>query len=125
RFLRAGLRTVLVVGLVVAVGAFLTGQSVTAVRTRQSLAHALGWLGGSAEQAELRTGPVGTWVYANKKALRVGAVALASLALVFWSRPTGKVVILLAVLLLVALAVIELLGRPPERVQPTREPLVQ
>jgi hypothetical protein len=125
RFLRAGLRTVLVVGLVVAVGAFLTGQSVTAVRTRQSLAHALGWLGGSAEQAGLRTGPVGTWVYANKKALRVGAVALASLALVFWSRPTGKVVILLAVLLLVALALIELLGRPPERVQPTREPLVQ
>jgi hypothetical protein len=67
----------------------------------------------------------GTWVYANKKALRVGAVALASLALVFWSRPTGKVVILLAVLLLVALALIEFLGRPPERVQPTREPLVQ
>ena len=125
RFLRAGLRTVLVVGLVVAVGAFLTGQSVTAVRTRQSLAHALGWLRGSAEQAGLRTGPVGTWVYANKKALRIGAVALASLALVFWSQPTGKVVILLAVLLLVALALIELLGRPPVRVQPTREPLVQ
>jgi hypothetical protein len=125
RFLRAGLRTVLVVGLVVAVGGFLTGQSVTAVRTRQSLAHALGWLAGSAEQAGFRTGPVGTWVYTNKKALRVGAVALASLALVFWSQPTGKVVISLAVLLVVALALIELLGRPPVRVQPTTEPLVQ
>jgi hypothetical protein len=111
--------------LVVAAGAFLTGQSVTAVRSRQRLTGALGWLRGSAEHAGLRTGPVGTWVYANKKALRVGAVAVASLALVFWSRPTGKVVILLAVLLLVALALIELLGRPPDHVQPTREPLAQ
>jgi hypothetical protein len=33
---------------------------------------------------------------------------------VFWGQPTGKVIILLAVLLLVALALIELLGRPPE-----------
>jgi hypothetical protein len=31
---------------------------------------------------------------------------------VFWGRPTGKVVIGLAVALLVALAIIEFLGRP-------------
>src|SRR4029450_5660513 len=37
RFLRLGLRTILVLALVVAAGAFLTGQSVTAVRTRQGL----------------------------------------------------------------------------------------
>jgi hypothetical protein len=79
------------------------------------LAHAVGWLRGGAESAGLRTGPVGTWVYANKRALRIGAVVLAALALVFWSQPTGKVIILLAVLLLVALALIEFLGRPPER----------
>jgi len=113
RFLRAGLRTVLVLGLVVALGAFMTGESVTAVRTRRSLAHGIGWLQGGAESAGFRTGPVGTWVYAHKRALRIGAVVLAALALVFWSRPTGKVVILLAVLLLVALALIEFLGRPP------------
>jgi hypothetical protein len=115
RFLRAGLRTILVLGLVVAAGAFLTGQSVTAVRSRESLARAIGWLQGSAEHAGLRTGPVGTWVGAHKQALRIGAVAVAGLALVFWSRPTGKVVIGLALALLVALAIIEFLGRPPER----------
>jgi hypothetical protein len=113
RFLRAGLRTVLVLGLVVAAGAFLTGQSVTAVRTRQSLAGAIGWLRGGAEHAGLRTGPVGTWVYANKRALRIAAVAVAGLALVFWGRPTGKVVIGLALALLAVLAIIEFLGRPP------------
>jgi hypothetical protein len=112
RFLRLGLRAVLVLGLVVAAGAFLTGHSVTAVRTRQGLAHGIGWLRGGAERAGLRTGPVGVWVGAHKRALRVGAVAVAGLALVFWGRPTGKVVILLAVLLLVALALIELLGQP-------------
>ena len=115
RFLRLGLRTILVLALVVAAGAFLSGQSVTAVRTRQGLTGAIGWLQGSAEQAGWRTGPVGTWVYAHKRALRIGAVTAAALTLVFWSRPTGKVVIGLTVALLVALAVIEFLGRPSHR----------
>jgi hypothetical protein len=115
RFLRAGLRTVLVLGLVVAAGAFLTGPSVTAVRTRQSLAGAIGWLQGSAEHAGLRTGPVGTWVHANKRALRIGAVVLAALVLVFWERPTGKVVLGITLVLLIVLALIEFLGRPPPR----------
>jgi hypothetical protein len=116
RFLRLGLRTVLVLGLVVAAGAFLSGQSVTAVRTRQGLSNAIGWLAGGAERAGFSTGPVGRWVYANKKALRIGAVALAALALVFWDRPTGKVVLGLTLALLVVLALIEFLGRqPPQR----------
>ena len=115
RFLRLGLRTVLVLGLVVAAGAFLSGQSVTAVRTRQGLSNAIGWLAGGAERAGFSTGPVGTWVYANKKALRIGAVALAALALVFWGRPTGKVVLGLTLALLVVLALIEFLGRRPAR----------
>jgi hypothetical protein len=115
RFLRVGLRTVLVLGLVLAGGAFLTGHSVTAVRTRQSLAGAIGWVRGRAEHAGLRSGPVGTWVYEHRRILRIGAVAVAGLALVFWGRPTGKVVVGLAVALLAALAIIEFLGRPPQR----------
>ena len=115
RFLRLGLRTILVLALVVAAGAFLTGQSVTAVRARQGLTGAIGWLAGSAERAGWRTGPVGTWVQANRRALRIGAVTLAALTLVFWNRPTGKVVIALTLALLAALAVIEFLGRPSHR----------
>jgi hypothetical protein len=84
-----------------------------AVRTRDGFVRAFAWLRGGAEAAGLRTGPVGIWVYGHKQALRIGAVAAAGLALVFWGQPTGKVIILLAVLLLVALALIELLGRPP------------
>jgi hypothetical protein len=103
---------VFVLGLVVAAGAFLIGRSVTAVRTRQGLARAVGRLQRGAEGAGLRTGPVGAWVHANRRVLRIGAVVLASLALVFWTRPTGKVVVGLALALLVVLAAIEFLARP-------------
>jgi hypothetical protein len=67
---------------------------------------------------------VGTWVYANKQLLRIGAVTLAALALVFWGQPTGKTVALVAGLLLVALALIEFLGQPPQRtiVAPPTQP---
>jgi hypothetical protein len=122
RFLRLGLRTVLVLALVVAAGAFLTGQSATAVRTRQGITRAIGWLQGTAEHAGLRTGPVGTWVDANKRALRIGAVALAALMLVFWGRPTGKVVLGLTLALLFVLAVIEFLGRPAHRAEAASTP---
>jgi hypothetical protein len=122
RYLRLGLRAVLVLALVIALGAFLTGPSVTAVRTRDGLVRGIGWLRGSAEAAGLRTGPVGTWVYAHKQVLRIGAVAVAGLALVFWGQPTGKVIILLAVLLLIVLGLIELLGRPPEATAGTPAP---
>jgi hypothetical protein len=121
-YLRLGLRTVLVLALVVAGGAFLSGPSTTAVRTRQRLTAGIGWLRGGAEHAGWRTGPLGTWVYANKTLLRIAAVALAALALVFWGQPTGKTILLLAGLLLVALALIEFLGQPP---QPTIAPTTQ
>jgi len=113
-YLRLGLRTILVLALVVAAGALVTGQSATAVRTRQRLTAGIGWLRGGADHAGWRTGPVGTWVYANKQLLRIAAVTLAALALVFWDQPTGKTILLLAGLLLVALALIEFLAQPPQ-----------
>ena len=58
--------------------AFLTGQSVTAVRTRRGLATGIGWLRGGAERAGWNTGPVGAWVYRNKVVLRIVAVSLAA-----------------------------------------------
>jgi hypothetical protein len=115
-FIKEGLRTVLAVGLVVAAGAFLTGPSVTAVRTRGAFADVLGRIRHSGEEAGVRTGPAGTWTYAHRKALRISAVALAALVFVFWGQPTAVVVIVLAILLLVILGLIELIGgRPPAR----------
>lgn len=55
---------------------------------------------------------MGSSVYRYKPALRVGALSVAALALVFWARPMGKVVIGPSLALLVVLAIIESLGRP-------------
>jgi hypothetical protein len=115
RFIRQGLRVLLVLGLVVAAGAFFSGPSVTAVRTRAAFVSGLGWIRESGEHAGLRTGPVGRWTYAHRVGLRIGVTALAALILVFWGQPTGLVVLLLAVLLLIALGLIELIGRRPAR----------
>jgi hypothetical protein len=113
RFIREGLRTILVVGLVVAAGAFLTGPSVSAVRTRRAFTSGLAWVRRSGEHAGVRTGPVGTWTYAHRKGLRISAVALAALLFVFWGRPTAVVVVVIAILLLVVLGLIELIGSRP------------
>jgi hypothetical protein len=118
RFLKLGLRTVLVFGLIVALAGFLTGRSVTAVRTRKGLSSSVGWLRGGAEKAGFRTGPVGAWVYTYKRVLWIAVIAIAALVLVFWDRPTGKVIIGITLCVLVVLVIIEFLGRPPSPALP-------
>lgn len=113
RFLRQGLRVILVVGLVIAAGAFLAGPSVTAVSIRKGAQSGIDWLRARGERAGVRTGPAGAWTGAHKTGLRVSAIALAGLIFVFWSHPTAVVVIWLVVLLLVLLGLIELLGARP------------
>jgi hypothetical protein len=115
RFIKEALRTLLVVGLVVAVGAFFSGPSVTAVRSRGAVKSGFDWIRRFGEREGVTTGPVGRWTYAHRRALRISALALVALLFVFWGRPTALVVIWLAVLLLVLLGLIELIGRPPAR----------
>jgi hypothetical protein len=112
RFLRTGLRATAVLGLVVALGAFLAGPSNVAVATRSAFQRGIGGLRGTAETAGWSSGRVGVWTYAHARALRFALVLLAGLVLMFWTRPTGWVVIGIAVVVLVGLAVIEFLGRP-------------
>jgi hypothetical protein len=114
RFLRQGLRATGIAFLLLAAGAFLTGGSDIAERTRAALRSGIGRLRGSAETAGLRTGPFGSWVYAHKRALRICAVVLGMLALTFWPNATVAVVIGTTVVVLLAVGVIEFLGRPPE-----------
>src|SRR6266487_4482596 len=108
RFIKTALRTLLVVGLVVAVGAFFAGPSAAAVDTRSAFSSGLGRLrrGG-------QSGPASRWSYAHRHALRIGAVALAALIFVFWGQPTAAVVVVIAILLLLVLGLIEVIGRPP------------
>jgi len=113
RFIRDALRALFALGLVVAAGAFMSGPSVSAVRTRSAISGSLGWLRRTGEMHGVRTGPVGQWTYEHRVLLRAGAVALAAVVFVFSGPPSITGVVLIVVLLLVALGLIELIGRPP------------
>ena len=124
RFIREALRALLLVGLVVAAAAFLTGPSPSAVRVRSWVGGGLGWTRHRMENWGVSTGPVGHWTYAHRRGLRIGVVTLFALIFVFLGQPTVALVIVLVVLLLVALAVIEVIGRPPAP-QPVPQPVPQ
>jgi hypothetical protein len=112
-FLKEGLRVVLAVGLVIAIGAFFTGPSRAAVRTRAAVGSGITWLRNLGERRGMSTGPAGEWTYRHRALLRIGAVALIALILVFWGQPTALTVILLVVILLILLGLIELVASPP------------
>jgi hypothetical protein len=122
RFIKIALRALLVLGLVVAIAAFFTGPSVTAVRTRAAFVKGFNWIRSTGERRGVSTGPVGRWVYTYRTALRIGAVALAAVIFVFQGRPTAASVIWLAVILLLILGLIELLGRPPAKPEIAGQP---
>jgi hypothetical protein len=113
RFIKTALRTLLVVGLIVAAGALFTGPSTAAVRTRSALSSGLGSLRRGGESAGLSTGPAGRWTYAHRHALRIALVALAGLIFIFQGQPTAAGTIVIAIALLIVLGLIELIGRPP------------
>jgi hypothetical protein len=117
RFIKIALRALLVLGLVVAIGAFFSGPSVTAVRARAGFVSAFNWVRSTGERRGLSTGPAGRWTYAHRHALRICAVGLAAIIFVFQGRPTAGSVITIAILLLVVLALIELIGRPPAKAE--------
>ena len=115
RFLRDALRVTLVAALVVVLIAFLSGGSVTAVRTRGALKGGIGQLRGTAEGAGFRTGRFGQWVYEHRRALRIAVVIIAAAVVTFWTNPTYVVVLVVAGLGLVAIAIIEFLAVPPQK----------
>jgi hypothetical protein len=118
-FLRDALRTLAVLGLVVALGAYLAGPSTTAVQIRTGLDRAVKGMRRGRVGEALRTGPVGPWVHAHLGLLRAAVVGLAVLGFVLLDRPTGLDVLLLALGLVLTLAVIEFLDQAPEPQVPT------
>jgi len=122
RFIKIALRALLLLGLVVAIAAFFTGPSVTAVRTRAGFVKGFNWIRSTGERRGVSTGPFGRWVYTYRTALRIGAVALAAIIFVFQGRPTAASVIVLVIILLLVLGLIELIGRPPAKPEVAGQP---
>jgi hypothetical protein len=121
RFLRTSLRALGVAALVVALAAFLAGPSRAAVMTRATFERSVGSARGGAEHGGWDTGRFGTWVFAKRRMLQVTVLVVAGLVLMFWTQPTAWVVIWTAVLVVLALALVEFLGTPPAQPAMTAE----
>ncbi|MFT4468766.1 hypothetical protein ACMX2H_02555 [Arthrobacter sulfonylureivorans] len=122
RFLRDSLRLTAVIALVVAIAAYFTGTSASAVKARASASRGIARLRGSAEHAGMHTGGVGNWIYRYKRLLWVATVIVGGLVLVFWSEPTIGVVVTITIIVVVIVALIEFIGTPPAQQLADAEP---
>jgi hypothetical protein len=104
-FLRQGGRTLIVLALVVAIGAWVAGPSRGAVRMRSL------WTGGPGGRTKADAGPVAAFVARSKTGLRIAGAAVALAVLMLWNHPKGITVLAVLVVYLLYLAVIEIVGR--------------
>ncbi|MFJ4787445.1 hypothetical protein [Streptomyces sp. NPDC088794] len=127
RFLKVSLRTAVVLGVVIALGAYLIGPGRLPVavrrRSERTADSAATWAYGH----QIHAGRAGTLAQAHRRWITLGALLLVALVFALWNDPTLLTVVLLALVLLAVLAVLALLaaggravlaadgsGRPPE-----------
>ncbi|MGC0312925.1 hypothetical protein [Kitasatospora acidiphila] len=115
-YLYAGVRLVLVLGVLVALGAWVSGSGRWARTVRTLWQAGIGEVRRVAGRLGMRLGPVGRFVHRTKLWLAWAAVLAAFGVLVSWEYPTDLVVVWLTVGLLAVLAVVEFLDEPGERV---------
>jgi hypothetical protein len=114
RFLREAVRAGFWVGLLFAVGAFLTGPSVTAVTIRRWLVTGLAWAKGGLAAAGLRMDGVTRWVAPRARIFRILTVVAAFLVLLLERYRTPELVGWTTLGVILALALIELLAVEPK-----------
>ncbi|MGO1336785.1 MAG: hypothetical protein ACTMIZ_16950, partial [Cellulosimicrobium funkei] len=117
-YLRLTLRTVGVLGLVVALAAYVGGPSASARSLRAGLGRAGAAVRGWGEGRGVSTGPVGDWLGRHKAFVRVVVVAAAALVLLLAGTLTPGLVVGVALVAGLVLVVVEILARPPVAVAP-------
>ncbi|MFI5859897.1 hypothetical protein [Streptomyces sp. NPDC051546] len=120
RFLRVSIRTALVLGVVVALGAYLSGAGRLPRGLRGGAERAADSAAVWGAAHGVRTGGVGTWVQAQRSRLTLGVLLVCALVFALWNHPTVLTVLLLVLVLLAVLAVLSLLaagGRCTDRTE--------
>ncbi len=113
RYLRYGIRLLLLLALLVAFGSWVSGPSRSAVATRRAVMSIPRRFG-----TKLNTGPVGPFVAQHATALRIGVVVLMCFVLLLIDAPSLATVITLAVIAVVLLLLVELLRATAVRSHP-------
>ncbi|MFE9629606.1 hypothetical protein [Streptomyces sp. NPDC006463] len=109
-YLRSTVRMTVVLGVVIALAAWLTGPGRWASFVQQGWHSGIGAVRSTADRAGMRTGPVGPFVQRHRTWITWVLVAAAVLTFVLWSYPTGLVILVIALVLLFAMAVAEFLA---------------
>ncbi|GAA4968774.1 hypothetical protein GCM10023205_37470 [Yinghuangia aomiensis] len=107
RYLRASVRMIITLGIIVALGAWLSGPGKWATKVRT------GWqsgIGTARSAVGLNTGSFGVWLHRYKTWIVWAFLACAAIALILWSYPTGLVILGITLTFLFALAVLEFLN---------------
>ena len=107
RYLRWGIRLVLLVALLIALGLWVTGPSGSATAVRRGLSTS----GGRAGRG-LRNGPVGAFVTSYTNVLRVAIIAIGGIVLLLIDGPSLATVIVLALIVVLLLVAVQLLRAP-------------
>ncbi|SFO05250.1 hypothetical protein SAMN04487980_105011 [Streptomyces sp. cf124] len=109
-FLRVSLRTAIVLGVVIALGAYLIGPGRLPRAIRGTSERAADSAAGWAYSHQVRTGRVGTWTQAHRRWITLAALLLVALVFALWNHPTALTILLLVVILLAVLALLALLA---------------
>ncbi|MEU6661959.1 hypothetical protein [Streptomyces sp. NPDC046821] len=110
RFLFSTVRMVIALGIVIALGAWLTGRGRHAAVVRGLWTSGIGATRATADRAGMRTGPVGPFIRRYRTWIVWILVIGALVALLLWSFPTAWVVLGIALCLLFVMAVVEFLA---------------
>jgi hypothetical protein len=110
RFLKVSLRTAVVLGVVIALGAYLIGPGRLPVAVRRTSERTADSAATWAYGHQIHVGRAGTLAQAHRRWITLGALLLVALVFALWNDPTVLTVVLLALVLLAVLAVLALLA---------------
>ncbi|MGN9759813.1 hypothetical protein [Streptomyces sp. SD31] len=127
RFPRAALRTTIVLGIVVALGACLIGPGRLPVAIRRASDRTADSVAAWAYGHEIRAGRVGVWAQTYRRSIALSALVILAFFFALWNEPTVLTILLLALVLLAVLALLALLaaaGRAEARRPPVTAPSI-
>ncbi|MFE9556190.1 hypothetical protein ACFYOD_22245 [Streptomyces sp. NPDC006703] len=109
-FLRVSLRTAIVLGVVVALGAYLIGPGRLPVAVRGASERTADSAATWAYGHQVHTGRAGTWALAYRRWVTIAALLVVALVFALWNHPTALTILLLVLILLAVLALLALLA---------------
>jgi hypothetical protein len=120
-FIRLALRGVLVLGIAVAVGAWLSAPRGTGAVARAGLGRGIDFVRRGGARAGMDTGRLGVFLGQYRAAVRTVILAVAAMWYLSLDHPTGNTALSLVVVVVVLLLVAELLASGPRAEEPNEQ----